>query len=134
MQNTARSGDVFRSHLFAAKLHFSGNVQQRLQLGRNLGVSPVGLYFLDQCFIVSQLRSGNRSMNRLAKEAIVAPGDMRGDHLALAPRKRAFAAQQDIDQLIQGRRGLGTKRHGSENAGKLSTEFLGDWKLNISHR
>src|ERR1700677_2880025 len=39
-----------------------------------------------------------------------------------------------IYQLVERRCSLRTKRHGAEDAGKLSAEFLRNWKLYISHR
>ena len=76
--------DVLGRDMISAELHFSRDIEQRLEPGRDLRVGPVSLHFLDQRFVMPQLGRGNCTMNRLAKEAVVAPGDVRGDHLSLA--------------------------------------------------
>ena len=67
---------------------------------RNAGVEEVGLGVLDQSFVVVELRSGDGSVNGLAKETVVAPGNVRGDEFSLAGGESALAAQEDVDELV----------------------------------
>lgn len=80
----ARCSNILSSDMVSTKLDFPSNVQKRLELGRDLCALPICLDVVDQLLIASERSRRHGSVNCLAEEAAVAPGDVGRNHFALS--------------------------------------------------
>ena len=67
----------------------------------------VALHLVDESRAAVELRRGERAVRGPAEGALVEPGDVGGDQLALAAAERVGAAQQHLGELAQRPGGLG---------------------------
>ena len=63
--------NIFGGDVLSALLYLSGDDQQRLQLGRDLGVLKIMLHLLHQRLIVIEAGGGDRAMDCLTVITII---------------------------------------------------------------
>jgi hypothetical protein len=75
--------NLFGRYLFPTFLHTSGNRQQGFQFGRNRRETVVLFDGFDKlAVLIAPVITGNGTVNRLAKKAVVFGGNVRGNQLA----------------------------------------------------
>jgi len=103
----------------AALLHLGSHSQERLELGRHRRLLQVGAYLANQRHAFGQLGGGERRVGGRAERALVEPGHVRRDQLALSPGERVRPAEQYLGKLAQRARCLGPVIQQAGDSGKI---------------
>src|ERR1700733_3382123 len=103
----------------AILLDFAGYGEKGLQLGADVRLGEVGLDLLDESLVAAEVSGSDGAVDAVTVVCAVAAGDEGGDEFALPAAESAGAAQQHLDEVIEGTRGFRAEGHGTANAGKV---------------
>src|SRR6185503_14689505 len=113
-----RARDVVGGDGLPAFCRLACDDEQRLQLVRDRRLFRIGLDLDDEVLVAAEMMCGDGAMNRLTVAALVLRGDVGRDELALGLRQAVWAAQEDIDELVERLRCFRPERHRAANTGQ----------------
>src|ERR1700723_1090583 len=90
-----------------------------LEVGRAVLAGGFDIAGFDESLVAAEVSGSDGAVDAVTVVCAVAAGDEGGDEFALPAAESAGAAQQHLDEVIEGTRGFRAEGHGTANAGKV---------------